>query len=196
MKKLLHLIHFLKPPQGWKLPVTILLGISVGLFVFLFYVSNAYSYLSDNPKTCVNCHIMTPQYATWFHSSHREYATCNDCHVPHNNIVNSYYFKAKDGLRHATVFTMRAEPQAIIIKDEGHKVVHQNCIRCHNHLIDDPKMNTIHAGFYNERTDRTCWECHKEVPHGKVRSLSSTPHAFVPLPESPVPQWLKKIMND
>ena len=41
---------------------------------------------------------MTPQYATWSHSTHREHAHCNDCHVPHNNILNKYYFKAKDGM--------------------------------------------------------------------------------------------------
>jgi cytochrome c nitrite reductase small subunit len=38
------------------------------------------------------------------------------------------------------------------------------------------------------------WDCHKEVGHGKV-SLSTTPNALVPYPESPVPQWLKKIMK-
>jgi hypothetical protein len=38
-----------------------------------------------------------PQYVTWFHSRHREVATCNDCHVPHDNIVRHYAFKASDG---------------------------------------------------------------------------------------------------
>ena len=26
--------------------------------------------------------------------------------------------------------------------------------------------------------DRKCWECHKYVPHGKVRSLISTPYSL------------------
>ncbi|TLX76059.1 cytochrome c nitrite reductase small subunit [Labilibacter sediminis] len=180
------------PPLPWRFPVLILLAIFVGLFAFIFKVSNAPSYLSDDPKTCVNCHIMAPQYATWQHSSHREWANCNDCHVPHNNVLNKYFFKAKDGLRHATVFTMRAEPQVIFIKEEGAEVVHQNCIRCHEQQITDPKLDATVANFTAHTQDRKCWECHREVPHGRVNSLSSTPNARVPLPESPVPDWLKK----
>ena len=105
----------LEPPRNWKIPVIILLGIFMGLGVYSVYVSKAWSYLSEDPRACVNCHIMAPQYATWNHSSHRETATCNDCHVPHDNIVRKYYFKGKDGLNHATLFTLRAERQVIFI---------------------------------------------------------------------------------
>ena len=31
--------------------------------------------------------------------------------IPHTNFVAKYLFKANDGLRHATYFTMRWEPQ-------------------------------------------------------------------------------------
>src|SRR5690625_5449423 len=86
------------------------------------------SYLSDNPQACVNCHVMTPMYNSWNHSSHREWASCNDCHVPHNNIVNSYYFKAKDGLYHASVFTTRTEPDVIFMRPASEAVVKNNCI--------------------------------------------------------------------
>jgi cytochrome c nitrite reductase small subunit len=96
------------PPDQWKVSVIILLGIFTGLFLFAFYISKAPSYLSDKPSTCVNCHIMAPQYATWSHSAHREETNCNDCHVPHNNIFNKYYFKGKDGLRHATILRCAA----------------------------------------------------------------------------------------
>jgi cytochrome c nitrite reductase small subunit len=139
---------------------------------------------------------MAPQYSTWFHSSHREQANCNDCHVPHNNFFNHYYFKAKDGLRHATVFTLRNEPQVIMIKEEGANVVQANCIRCHEELIDDPHTAQYTQMFKMFRNDRKCWECHREVPHGRVNSLSSVPNAKVPLPETLVPTWLQKLMNN
>lgn len=181
------------PPGKWRLPVIVLLGIFVGLFFFVFHISKASSYLSDEPQTCVNCHIMAPQYATWFHSAHRENATCNDCHVPHNNPVNKFYFKAKDGLRHATVFTLRNEPQVIFIKHEGEEVVHDNCIRCHEQLIRDERLLLKTGSFHHYRTDRKCVECHREVPHGTVNSLSSAPDARVPLPQSPVPEWLEEL---
>lgn len=186
-------IRSLIPPSHWRLPVLIVAGIFTGLFFFVFYISNAPSYLSDNPQTCVNCHIMAPQYATWNHSLHREYANCNDCHVPHNNVINKYYFKAKDGLRHATVFTLKNEPQVIFIKDEGKHVVQNNCIRCHSDLVNDPKMASHDVHFNKKRTDRTCWDCHRETPHGLVNSISSVPDARVPVPQSPVPDWIKEL---
>ena len=136
----MNFIRKLIPPEKWRLPVIILLGIFSGLALYSFYISNAPSYLGDKPETCVNCHIMAPQYATWYHSSHREKTNCNDCHVPHNNIINKYYFKAKDGLRHSTIFTLRKEPQVIFIKDAGREVVHKNCIRCHMELITDSRL--------------------------------------------------------
>ena len=181
----------MEPPEGWKTYVVILLGIGTGLLIWIFHISRAPSYLSDKPDTCTNCHIMTPQYVTWSHSSHREHAHCNDCHVPHNNALNKYYFKAKDGLRHATIFTLRKEPQVIFIKDEGKEVVQENCVRCHSNLLTDSKLLMKTAEYQHFRTERKCWECHREVPHGRVNSLSSTPNARVPLPPSPVPDWLK-----
>lgn len=184
------LIKYIAPPKSWLSPVIILLGIFVGLGGFVFYISNAPSYLSDKPETCVNCHVMAPQYATWMHSSHRENATCNDCHVPQDNFFNTYYFKAKDGMRHASVFTMRNEPQVIFIKKEGAEVVQQNCIRCHTDLVYDAKIASVSKEFNHFRTDRSCVDCHRTVPHGRVNSLSSTPNARVPVPTSVIPKWI------
>ena len=188
----MQLLKYLKPPDSWKIPVIIILGILSGIAIFSFRISKAHSYLSDNPQTCVNCHIMAPQYTTWNHSAHREVTNCNDCHVPHNNIFNKYYFKAKDGLRHATIFTLRKEPQVIFIHEEGQEVVQSNCIRCHTNIITDSKVLVLTNEYHSARSERKCWECHRETPHGRVNSLSSVPNARVPLPESPVPAWLKK----
>jgi len=181
------------PPPGWRIPVIIALAVLFGLIAYLVYVSNAPSYLSDKPETCVNCHIMAPQYATWSHSSHREQAHCNDCHVPHNNVFNKYYFKAKDGMRHATVFTLRNEPQVIFIKAEGRDVVQENCVRCHIDLIEENSVLARENDFDHFRTDRLCADCHRHVPHGRINSISSAPDARVPLPPSPVPDWLKAL---
>lgn len=184
------------PPPKWRIPVIISLGIFVGLGIHVFYLSKASSYLSDAPKTCVNCHVMAPQYATWNHSSHRQVATCNDCHVPHENVFRKYFFKGKDGVRHASMFALRMEPQVIFIKEAGKEVVHQNCIRCHSQQITDAKLVNQVDGHVNLRTQRICWECHREVPHGRVNSLSSVPNARVPLPSSPLPEWIKEYVNE
>jgi cytochrome c nitrite reductase small subunit len=187
------LLEKIYPPDNWKVPVIIIAGIFLGLGLYSFYISNAPSYLGDKPETCVNCHIMAPQYTTWSHSSHREQAHCNDCHVPHNNVFNKYFFKAKDGMRHATIFTLRKEPQVIFIKEEGKEVVHKNCIRCHKELITDSRLMLYNKMTNMFREERNCRECHRETPHGRVNSLSSVPYARVPLPGSAVPEWLRRL---
>lgn len=190
-----NLLRFFIPPDKWKVPVIIALGVFVGLGGYLFYIAKAHSYLSDSPTTCVNCHIMAPQYSTWFHSSHREVAVCNDCHVPQDNIFNHYKFKAEDGLRHSAIFTLRNEPQVIHIREAGIKVVQNNCIRCHQDLLESKRLQSMTGRTDFITKERLCWECHRDTPHGRVNSLSSTPNAKAPVPQSPVPQWLKKVLN-
>ncbi len=196
MKKI---IRFFTPPEKWKFPVIIILAVFCGFSAYAVYISRFSSYLGEDPKTCVNCHIMSPQYASWSHSSHYLHANCNDCHVPHNNIMNKYYFKAKDGMRHAAIFTMRNEPQVIQIKEVSKRAVQKNCERCHNHLISKDRVLSVTRVTPEEEdegeNERYCWECHRDVPHGKINSLSSSPNARVPLLESPVPNWLKDLME-
>jgi len=185
--------NFLPYQSRWLPYAIVIFGSIVGLSTFLAKESEVISYMGDDPKTCVNCHVMTSEYNSWMHSSHREATSCNDCHVPHNNIFNKYYFKAKDGLRHATIFTLRREPQVIFIKEEGKAVVQENCIRCHSDLLSNEKVMNYTTVYHHERTERQCWECHRETPHGRVNSLSSVPYARVPVPDSPVPSWFRRI---
>jgi len=182
------------PPATWKVPVIIVLGVGFGLLIHIFYISNAYSYLSDNPETCINCHVMTPQYATWERSSHGRVASCNDCHVPQGNVIEKYYFKASDGLRHATMFTLRLEPQVIRIKDAGKKAVQENCIRCHENQIHPISLRAV-SGKAIEQESTYCWDCHRETPHGKVHSLTSTPYARTPKLSPVVPKWMTEVFK-
>lgn len=79
--------------------------IAIGLFIYVINVSKALSYLSSDPKACINCHVMNTEYATWQHSSHAERAGCIDCHLPRDNMVNKYVAKARDGFNHTVAFT-------------------------------------------------------------------------------------------
>ena len=139
---------------------------------------------------------MGPYYATWTHSSHGRNTTCNDCHVPQDNKIKGYYFKATDGLRHSAIFTLRGENQAIQAIEGSSQVIMDNCIRCHTQLNTE-FVNTGKMG-YKEMQDmggKACWDCHRDVPHTRSRSLSSTPHARIPMPESNVPAWLSEMMR-
>ncbi|MFC2135287.1 cytochrome c nitrite reductase small subunit [Bacteroidota bacterium] len=188
-------VKLVLPPERWKFPVIILSGIIVGLGMNVLYISNAVSYLSDDPMACVNCHVMKPQYATWMHGSHGRDTNCNDCHVPHDNVFEKYWFKAQDGLRHATMFTLRMEPQVIQIKEAGKKAVQENCIRCHENSIQPVALRSINNNMIAEDGQRYCWDCHREVPHGRVNSLASTPFARVPRLKPVLPDWLNKHYN-
>ncbi len=194
-------LNKLIPPDEWLIPVTLLCGLIAGLGFYVLQVSNATSYLSDDPRACINCHVMTPEFITWDHSSHKNVATCNDCHVPHDNIANMYYFKAKDGLYHASVYTLRAEPQAIKMREPSQKVVQNNCIRCHMDQVADAKMNAWVENHKENKTSRQCWECHRETPHGRVKSLAATGQFIDPLPQRQqqkefVPDWIKNQLRE
>ncbi|MEZ4689672.1 MAG: NapC/NirT family cytochrome c [Ignavibacteria bacterium] len=99
-------IQYTSPPKKWKVPVILISGILTGVIILVLYVGNATSYLSDDPETCINCHVMYPQYANGEQVPIHKKVSCNDCHVPQDNVFRKYYFKASDGLRHSAMFTL------------------------------------------------------------------------------------------
>lgn len=128
------IINRLFPSYKWKVAAVIIGGVIVGGGALFMYMLRAHTYLGDDPAACVNCHIMTPYYATWFHSSHARNATCNDCHVPHENAVKKWTFKGMDGMKHVAAFLTKSEPQVIQAHEASSEVIMNNCIRCHTQL--------------------------------------------------------------
>ncbi|MBQ7421396.1 MAG: cytochrome c nitrite reductase small subunit [Prevotella sp.] len=191
----------LKDAFSYKQKVSLLLlaGIIVGLGGLFAYLLRMHTYIiDDDPSACVNCHIMTPYYATWSHSSHGRDVTCNDCHVPHQNIAKKYLFKGMDGMKHVAYFVTRSERQAIMAEDASAEVIMDNCIRCHTQLNQEfVKTGRIDYMMAKRGEGKACWDCHRNVPHGGMNSLSSTPNAEsqTPLPPSPVPDWLQKALG-
>jgi len=170
-------------PGPMRVVVFVLVGVAVGMAVLIARISNAASYLSDAPETCMNCHVMTDAYATWQRGSHGLVATCVDCHVPHTNIVAKMVFKGIDGLKHSYVFTMRTEPQVLRLSERAVPVVQGNCLRCHGDMFAMIRLASS--------SQRTCWDCHDNI-HGSVRSLSASPHVLRPrLPDAGL-DWMKK----
>ena len=191
-----HLIRQISPPPKWRIPVLFLLALLTGLGGLTLHLARATSYFSDDPLTCLNCHVMRSQFATWQRSSHTRVATCNDCHVPHDSFIRHYAFKAQDGLRHAFMFTFRLEPQVIRIKSAGGGVVRENCIRCHRQLVEQLPMYKFAAASPRHRMpDKSCVECHAGTPHGRVNSLASVPMVRVPRLTPAAPAWLMQPRN-
>lgn len=185
------MIRYLIPPENWRMTVIVLAGIFFGIFALVLHASNFTSYLSDESETCINCHVMYPFYASWSRDTHSHWASCGDCHVPQDNFISKYYVKARDGFNHSTYFTFRWEPQVIRIKDPGRAVVQENCIRCHQDLVETTQLVTVTGYSARHGEGQYCWECHRQTPHGEARSLSSTPHSLVETLPSVIPDWLQ-----
>lgn len=182
-----------------KIFLTVACGLIVGLIGLFMYLLRMHTYIiGDDPKACINCHIMSPYYATWSHGAHARNATCNDCHVPNNNIVAHYGFKGMDGMKHVAYFVTKSERQAIQAEDASAEVIMNNCIRCHKQLNTEfVKTGRIDYMQAKRGEGKACWDCHRDVAHGKMNSLSSTPNAeFVePMPPDPVPDWLQRALG-
>ncbi|MFI3331533.1 MAG: cytochrome c nitrite reductase small subunit [Rikenellaceae bacterium] len=192
MKKFLEIL-----PKYFIIPMYLLGGALLGLFLYIAYVARLHTYASDDSATCVNCHVMASYYDSWQHSSHAPWTNCNDCHVPHTSTFAKYSFKAIDGLYHSAVFTFNAEPEVIRAREASSEVIMNNCIRCHTQLNRE-FVNTgmITHTQVKEGKGKACWDCHRSIPHTVRSNVNSTPHSLAPMPSSPVPEWLKdKIKN-
>ena len=169
----------MKENSTFKIMAILLFIVALIFFVYMAYIAKAWSYLSTDPKACINCHVMNTQYATWQHSSHAQRATCVECHLPTDGVINKYMAKVQDGWNHTLAFTFDTYDNAIKISDDGAKRVQANCISCHKSVTST--LSTNADKYHNFEDDyvengRKCWSCHREVPHGRVRGLTTTPN--------------------
>ena len=168
----------LVPPHRWRRVAIVAVAAFIGLGLYMLKLSNAASYLSDDPQACVNCHLMTPQYLTWTHSSHREVAHCNDCHVPHD-------WTAKMGRKMQAskevwgkIFGSIDTPEKFeamrlqLAQNEWKRLKANNSLECRNcHDYDymdftrQSKRATDAHSTYLARGERTCIDCHKGIAH-------------------------------
>lgn len=95
--KPLRLLSFM--PFGVWIVVAGLLGGIVGLGGFTFTYAEGFSYFSDDPQACINCHVMREVFEGWNHSSHKAVAVCNDCHIPHT-FPAKYIMRGLNGWNH------------------------------------------------------------------------------------------------
>lgn len=157
-----------RPRHRWAgatLPGVILAGaagIFIGVTGWTFRYAEGHSYLSNDPKACVNCHIMRDQFEGWSKAPHHAVATCNDCHVP-KNFFGKYYTKMEHGYRHSKGFTFQDFHEPIQIKASSRRIVQHNCVRCHESLVSQIE----HGRATGEAAD--CIACHRSVAHGPTR---------------------------
>lgn len=141
-----------------------LLGVMLGVGMYTFHYAEGWSYFSTDPSTCVNCHIMQPQYDSWHKSSHHAVATCVDCHLPHE-FPHNLLAKADNGWNHSWAFTMQNFHEPIQIKPRNRRILESNCRSCHSGIVHE--MLTYHEPV-NQYDMISCLHCHISVGHGPV----------------------------
>jgi cytochrome c nitrite reductase small subunit len=144
--------------RGVALGVTI--GIAGGIGVFTFSYAKGWSYMTDNPAACANCHIMRDQYDGWTKSSHRSVAVCNDCHTP-AGFFGKYSTKARNGFWHSYYFTTGRFKEPIEITARSREIAEQACRKCHQEITTAIDAHAEQKG--GEQI--SCIRCHKSVGH-------------------------------
>jgi cytochrome c nitrite reductase small subunit len=149
----------------------------IGVFANLVSESKMLSYLSSDPKVCINCHTMNTHYASWQHSSHRNRATCVDCHLPRDTFANKMLAKSRDGFNHSVAMTRKSYGPNLRVTDDAARRIQDNCVACHREVVSQMLAN---SALYQKVADpvvqmgRRCWDCHRGLPHGMTRSLLSS----------------------
>jgi cytochrome c nitrite reductase small subunit len=146
---------------GLGLAAFLLAGVLAGSGGFTFFYGEGLSYFSQDPLTCVNCHIMQPHYDTWIKSSHHAVATCVDCHLPEafpHNLIS----KADNGWNHSWAFTFQNFHEPIQIKLRNLRILENNCRRCHGELVS--QMLAHHEPLDGDDLI-SCLHCHSDVGH-------------------------------
>ncbi|HMP82827.1 MAG TPA: cytochrome c nitrite reductase small subunit [Verrucomicrobiota bacterium] len=139
-----------------------MMGLALGVCAYTFVYAKGASYLTNDPRACVNCHVMQDQYDGWIKSSHRSVATCNDCHAPHD-LIGKYSTKAQNGFWHSFYFTTGNYPDNIRINERNRKITDDACRKCHADITE-----TIEGppSAHHSNLDKTsCIRCHRNVGH-------------------------------
>lgn len=139
-------------------------GLVLGVGAFTFGYARGYSYLTNDPAACANCHIMTEHFDAWIKSSHRHVAACNDCHTPHD-VIGKYITKARNGFWHSFYFTVGRYPDPLRVTPRNRQVTEGTCRHCHAEIVDaiDPVPNASNPSL--PHNEGSCVRCHAYVGH-------------------------------
>lgn len=133
-------------------------GLALGVGTYTFLYAKGYSYMTNDPEACANCHVMNEQYTGWLKSSHRAVAVCNDCHTP-SGFLPKYLTKAENGFRHSFAFTTGHFPEPIRITDHDRDIANGACRKCHNDIVEAIE------GPHPDSQTLSCLDCHKSMGH-------------------------------
>jgi cytochrome c nitrite reductase small subunit len=145
------------------LAIVAVLGICTGFGTYTFTYAQGLSYFSNDPRACMNCHIMREQFDGWQKSPHHAVASCNDCHTP-KGFVPKYLSKAENGFWHSKGFTLQDFHEPIMIRPQN---VRRAPAKLRRLPRADRRRHQHPPGNPQKMLD--CLHCHREVGHGPLR---------------------------
>ncbi len=156
--------------SGYALPLVILvvvmMGVAGGVGSFTFGYARGASYLSNDPKACINCHVMQDHYDSWLNSSHENVAVCNDCHLPHD-FLGKWLTKGDNGFFHSVAFTLENFHEPIQIKPRNRRVTQNACLYCHGDVVHQMLPAQPDGDML------LCIQCHNDAGHAAARKFGS-----------------------
>lgn len=168
-----------------KIPLLLVVGVIIGLVVS--YVSYEAITRTATPGFCVLCHEMAPMRASYDQDVHGGKgktgikANCVDCHLPHNNLFNYVFTKAKNGASEVGVHffgNVDAIDWQEHRKERANFVFDDGCIHCHTNYATNEKFSPraleMHK-HYNSLIDTDkklgCASCHAEIGHKGLNNM-------------------------
>jgi cytochrome c nitrite reductase small subunit len=140
------------------LAVGIAMGSALGIGAYTFVYAKGYSYLTNDPAACANCHVMNAQFSAWVKSSHHGIAACNDCHTP-PGLLGKYAVKMRNGFWHSFYFTAGGFHEPIQITPPNLEVTESACRNCHAQVVQ------AIDGPHGSLGAQSCVRCHASVGH-------------------------------
>lgn len=163
----------------------IFVGFLIGIVVCYLTFEGVSRTGSD--KFCIVCHEMTPMVISYQNDVHGGAgkmgikAQCVDCHMPHNNIFNYIFTKAKNGVvegaihffgdaEHINWHANRVNRDKFVFDD--------GCLKCHANFKNLPQisskgkqMHEHYISLQNTKDKIACASCHFDVGHSELRNV-------------------------
>ncbi|PSM52264.1 NapC/NirT cytochrome c family protein [Campylobacter blaseri] len=143
--------------------------------------------LTSDERFCVVCHEMDPMVIAYNDDVHSGKgktgvrARCVDCHLPHDNIINYIYAKARNGVVEGYIHFFEDVENINWHENRARRkdfVFDDGCLHCHTNVFDNAlltdkakKMHAHYKKLLNTKDEIGCASCHVEVGHMGLNNM-------------------------
>ncbi|MFC2085785.1 cytochrome c3 family protein [Bacteroidota bacterium] len=160
----------------WMARPSLLVRITIGVFVFIFFLLGSIQYTS-RPDFCTTCHYMQPFYDSWTQSSHSD-VSCTTCHFP-PGVAGTIRGKLS-GLEQVVSYVGRSYTR----RKPWAEIDDASCLLsgCHSTRKLEGKVkfkgvnfdHTGHLGELRRGKELRCTSCHSQVVQGEHILVTET----------------------